>query len=429
VAVLLWFVAFWAVSPLVRAQDAPADTDPPQEAGTSEDEGRIAEREREEEALEQEIAAELSEAREGESPSDETPPSSGAAERSSSSGGTSNVFNPAISATLSLLAGGTSRTGDVDPEATGELTSGPTLQEAELRLSAIVDPYFRADITIAGNEHEIGIEEAYLSTLEIPRVTIRAGKMFANFGRHNILHTHAFPFLTAPQPWRVLLGPEGFKDPGISADVLLPLPFYAEINAQAFVGGWEPFAGSIPDDPVTPEDESVPDLRRNEDLVYLGHLKTLFEIGDSSTLELGGSYAGGRNGFGDLSQIAGADMTLKWRPLDAERYTGLEWTTEYVYLKRPGDLSNGRTGGGYTSLRYQFHQRWWVQGRASALGFPSAADEQDFRAEALMAFVPSEFSGLRLQYAFETGDRLADPVHEVFLQAIVSIGPHPAHGY
>lgn len=350
---------------------------------------------------------------------------------SASSHGLSTLLNPAISANALFLGGHTTREDrDDEGEGAGDLPTGLHLQEAELRVSAIVDPYFRADFTLAATEDEIGFEEAFLSTTEIPRLTLRAGQMYANIGRHNILHTHAFPFLTAPLPWRVLFGPEPLKDPGVSLDVLLPLPFFAEINAQIFDGDWAPLAGSMVDDPATAADETAPDARRDRDLAYVGHLKTLFDLSASSTLELGGSYVGGRNGFGKWTHVIAGDMTLKWRPITAERYTSVDWTTEYVYVDRGGAPTDGEVGGAYTSLRYQFGQRWWVQARGALLGLPAGEAGRTTRAEALLAFVPSEFSALRLQYAFERPETAgADPIHEVMLQAIVSIGSHPSHAY
>ncbi len=339
-----------------------------------------------------------------------------------SSRGLSNLMNPAISAAGITLAGGSSRPQSASAAAPDDLQTGIAIQEVEIRVSAIVDPFFRADVSLAGNTEEIGFEEAYITTLELPRVMLRAGKMIASVGRHNLLHTHAFPFVTAPLPWRALIGPEGLRDPGVSADVLLPLPFYAELTAQVFSGEWAAFEGN------------EVDRRRAHDFAYVGHAKALFDFSDATTLELGGSYVGGRNGFGGLTNVIAGDVTLKWRPVEAERYSGLDWTTEYVWVERgsaPSDARfDERRGGGYTALRYQFGQQWWLQGRGAALGLPRGSSPRVYRGEALLAFVPSEFSALRLQYAIEKADQeSAALVHEVFAQVVFSIGPHPAHAY
>lgn len=338
-------------------------------------------------------------------------------------------MNPAISAVGLVLAGGSSRS-ERAVGTPGDLRTGIFVQEVELRASAIVDPFFRADVAIAGSADEIAFEEAYLTTLELPRVTFRAGQMHSTVGRHNLLHTHAFPFITAPLPWRALMGEEGLSDPGLSADVLLPLPFYTEITAQAFQGEWTPLEGSIEDDPATAADESIPDRRHDRDFAYVGHLKTLFDLSDSTTLELGGSYLGGRNGFGGWTNLAAGDLTLKWKPIEAERYVGIDWTTEYVWEEREHAPSDRKQGGGYTAVRFQFAQRWWLQARGAVLGLPKGDSGRTWRGEALGAFVPSEFSALRLQYGIEKLENSPSPLaHEVFAQAVFSIGPHPAHAY
>jgi hypothetical protein len=328
-------------------------------------------------------------------------------------------MNPAISAVGVTLAGGSSRSEHATAGEPDDLTTGLSIQEVEIRASAIVDPFFRADVSIAGNAEEIGFEEAYLTTLELPRVTLRAGQMIATVGRHNLLHTHAFPFITAPLPWRALIGPEGLRDPGVSADLLLPLPFYAELTAQVFSGDWAAFEGDGEDD-----------QRRASDFAYVGHGKTLFDLSDSTTLELGASYVGGRNGFGGLTNVIAGDVTLKWKPIEAERYSGFDWTTEYVWVERDGADIDHRRGGGYSAVRYQFAQQWWVQARGALLGIPDGSDDRTVRGEALFAFVPSEFSALRLQYAIEQANHDdTQIVHELFAQAVFSIGPHPAHAY
>ena len=382
------------------------------------------------------------------------------AESSTGAAAFSNLFNPAISVNALVLMSfsfrgddghehhdhGHEEEGEEEHEEEGHdvheghddheghghsLGTGIHLQEVELKFSSVVDPYFRADFVLAAHGGHLGFEEAFLSTTSIPRMTIRAGQMYANIGRHNLLHTHAYQFVNAPLPWPELLGPEGLNDVGVSFDILFPLPFFAEINAQVFQGEWASLSGDITDDPATSADESSPDQREDSDLGYVGHLKTLFELSDSATIELGGTYAGGRNGFGGWTHMMGSDLTLKWRPIQAERYTSLEWTTEYLLVNREGDPESDREGGGYTGLRYQFNQRWWVQARAAVLGLPQGDEDPHLRNEALLAFIPSEYSGFRLQYAFEPGDSDHEegPLHEIFLQAIISIGSHPTHAY
>lgn len=385
-------------------------------------------------AEEAEIAAEMAAMQEAQAAegggADSPPPASESSGATGSSRGLSNLMNPAISAAGTLVGGFSSRADGTVGGAPDDLRSGIDVQEVEIRASAIVDPFFRADVSITGNTEGIAVEEAFITTLELPRLTLRAGQFAANLGRHNILHTHAFPFITAPLPWRALLGPEGLRSPGVSADLLLPLPFYAELNAQVFAGEWSLLEGSIPDDPLTVANESVPDRRSDRDLAYVGHLKTLFDLGEPTTLELGVSYLGGRNGFGGFTNVVAGDVTLKWRPLESERYFGFDWTTEYLWVQRGEAPSDRTTGGAYTAMRLQFGQQWWIQVRGALLGLPAGDAGRVWRAEALAAFVPSEFSAIRLQYAIEADESgAAPPVHEVFAQMVFSVGPHPAHAY
>ncbi len=351
--------------------------------------------------------------------------------------GLSSLLNPAISANVLLLGGASSREGisgveDAEPQGAthdahahedgGHLPGGLSLQEVELRLSGVVDPYLRADLTFAAHGEEMHFEEAFFTTLDLPRVTVRGGRMYASFGRHNALHTHAFPLLGAPLPWRTLLGIDGLNDVGLSAAVLLPLPFFAELVIEVFDGQMTPFA------PAEPEPGSEPiDVREFWDLAWIGRLRTVFDVGETSAIEFGGTWLGGRGAGGGVTQVMGADVTFKRPP--AGRLRGGAWHAgvEVLAVHRPDDHEPWQ-GGAFAAAGHQLSGRWWLRARGALLGLPGLQDAGALRAEALLAFVPTETSAFRLQYAFERPEPgTVNAIHELFLQAVFSIGPHPAH--
>lgn len=98
---------------------------------------------------------------------------------------TDSALSLRLSANGLFLGGWAGR--DAGGEALGRLETGLHLQEVELRLAAIVDHWFRAEVTLAGDTEGAGFEEAYVATTDLPHVTIRAGQLLAAFGRHNPL--------------------------------------------------------------------------------------------------------------------------------------------------------------------------------------------------------------------------------------------------
>ena len=165
----------------------------------------------------------------------------------------------------------------------------------------------------------------------------------------------------------------------------------------------------------------------DEDLAYVGHLKSFWDLGEATTLELGGSWAAGNNAHAELSSLAGVDLTVKWRPPRRSRYRGLVWQSEYLFARQNHADETHEEGGFYSLLQYQFARRWWMQGRWDLVGLPKAEDARDWRASAVLAFVPSEFSGLRLQYSqLHEHDEV---INQAYLQLNFTIGSHPAHRY
>lgn len=329
-------------------------------------------------------------------------------------------FNPDVGVNfLGLIQHGSaySRDRTVKPR------DGAQLQEAELQFSADVDAYFRAvgifSVKQSGASYGIDPEEVYAETISLPGFTVRAGKFKMFLGRHNTLHTHAFPFIDAPLMNQRLLGDEGLNENGLSVSALIPAPWFSELTLQGM---------SLANDTLFKG-------RNAGDWGALAHLKNLWDLNESLTMELGLSGTAGNNQFGKRSTVAGSDLTFKWRPTEGGKYKSLAWSTEYLLAQRPGleDAaleSLQKLGGVATWLQYQFAERWWIQGRYEYLGLPkSPAISLVTKQSALLGFVPSEFSGFRLQY-----DRIQDRArpqkdYAIAFQYNLSIGAHPAHAY
>lgn len=313
-----------------------------------------------------------------------------------------------------------------DPQAPAH--KGFSLQEAELQFMSDVDSYLRASALFsvgkeAGGEYSIDPEEIFVETISLPKITLRAGKFKMAFGKHNQLHTHAFPFIDAPLILQRLVGEEGLNESGISASLLLPASWYSELTLQAFSLTNAELYGST-------------DSNHTGGLV---RFKNLWDLTDDLTLELGLSSTQGRNELNEIAEVTGTDLTIKWRPAKGGKYSAFIWSTEYLDGRRPGRLldpadssspSIASLAGYATWVQYQFTQRWWAQARYEVLGtVHSEGIPKQNKQSFLVGFFPTEFSGFRLQYDhLETSgnDRHEDTIG---LQYNVTIGAHPAHSY
>ncbi|HEX3035776.1 MAG TPA: hypothetical protein VHT73_11720, partial [Thermodesulfobacteriota bacterium] len=117
---------------------------------------------------------------------------------------------------------------EADPENTGV-----DLQEIEIAFQGAIDPYFRFDSFFSIEREGIETEEAFATTLlTLPlNSQIRVGIMRSKFGRINLHHRHVQDFVTLPLPAASFLG-EHLNPPGIEANFLLPLPWFAELSAS-----------------------------------------------------------------------------------------------------------------------------------------------------------------------------------------------------
>jgi hypothetical protein len=325
-------------------------------------------------------------------------------------------------------------------ENTNLVRNGVDLQEAELGFYADVDPYTRFTILLSiapvyqldGNNRVVETwsvepEEAYAETNQVPLTTIRVGKFKAAFGKHNLLHTHAYPFTDAPLANSALLGDEGLDDVGVSAAVLLPVGWFSEFTAQYLRGEGENQEFNSP----TPSDA-----------VGLGHWKNLWDLTEDLTLEAGASYAQGTNFLGGTTTLTGGDLTFKWRPAAGGKSKSAILASEYIgrSLEQPGTTTQ-RGDGWNVWGQYQFAERWSALARYDHLGVtgsnltvnPNGIVNVDAKKySASIVFKATEFSSYRLEYDQAEGPKsmTGDTVeHKVYLQANFVIGAHPAHAY
>jgi hypothetical protein len=297
-------------------------------------------------------------------------------------------------------------------------TLEPLLQEVELSLQAVVDPYARADLFLSVGPHGADVEEAYLTTLRLPfALQARAGSFFAPFGRMNQQHGHSWSFVDRPLALARLLGPDALRGPGLDLAWLAPTPWFAELRVayQAVTPGFatEAERGGV------------------------ARLAQFFEVGEGATLGVG--LSGARLGAaGDAwRDVYGADLYLKVRPLRARSYLALQ--AEVLARRLPVETGGGDTGaplepagtlwGGHGQVVWRagpFFEYGARYERAPALGLGTGAPEH--RASALASWLPSEFQRLSLQVSY---DRL--PGGEDGLEALLGlefvIGAHGAHPF
>jgi hypothetical protein len=298
------------------------------------------------------------------------------------------------------------------------------LNELELQVTSVVDPYARANfIYTFGKDLTTGeitsdLEIATLTSLTLPyQLQLTVGKFKPTVGKVNILHPHVFPFTDFPKLISNYFDDEGMYMEGASLSWLVPNPFdfYQELTLELGRVGAEPNASFI--------------RGQTSQLTYTGHLKNFFDVTDNATLELGLSGLNGPNRFGFSTSMAGADLTYKWKPVRYNVFQSFTWQSEVLYSDfrlTPAELA--KTYGAYSYMEYQVAQRWFVGARYDYSGFPDDTARKEQAGSVLLRFQPTEFQILALEYQYT--DRNFDRnTSQVTLRIIFGIGTHAAHQY
>jgi hypothetical protein len=336
----------------------------------------------------------------------------------------------------------------------------------ESALSAAVDPYFDFLGVVTLTPEGFDIEEAYVDTRQLPfGFRLRIGKFLSAFGRHNDVHKHAWDFYDTPLPYEAFIGLEGFKNPGIRLSWTAPVDFLLQLNLEVFQGRSDesPLFNAKRYE-LTAQNGTV--LSSSQPFVpsmAVGSLRTSFDMGNHVFL-LGASVIYGHalqvytnSAFSAPGAILyDGEFTYKYL---ISSYRSITWQSEYLGLVASGDLARAsdglvhaadkKQGGLYTQLIWRFDEpgRWRVGARLDLLGQNTwtvdgekrTVDEAGQplgnllqRQSAMLEYSPTEFSRIRLQYAYDRSRFLGGArkdVHEILLQMNIAVGPHGAHAF
>lgn len=338
-----------------------------------------------------------------------------------------NADNPAISFVVDTEFS----TGNLDPGYNFSLQSG------ELFLSAPIDPFLRGFASINATSTEgFGVEEAALVTTSLPwNLTVKGGRFHADVGRMPHWHDEQLPFTNRPESIDRLFGGEANAE-GAEVTWLAPIDHYFRVTT----GLYNSIGAENREDL---QNDGFDGSRSFNELTWLVHPSTYFDLTDTLNLEVGGTWF--TINQDTTRNLFGVDVTLRHQPGTSGFYQGLvvggEW---YWNSERFSDIEQGidpDTGEAIFGSQ-RFHRNGGYAyaeaflGRSYSVGLRGDYAENIAgpagRQRTLSAFAtwkPSEFQLLRLQ-----GDAISQDAddggdgYQITLQWIGFLGSH-SHGF
>lgn len=328
----------------------------------------------------------------------------------------------------------------------GEGRDTIALKELELNFAQYVDPYSRLDAILAFNDaiedQNVEIEEAYYTRWGLPLgFTGQIGKFRSKIGKQNLLHTHALDTVDYPLVIQEYFGEEGLSSSGIRLQNMIPNPLDipVEVTGEVLRGN---------------NGSSFSGVSRRP--IFNTHVKTFFETGEDSNLELGWTTlfgdenpvifksvddGSGTETFIDLAdvrqngqdrygvQVFGADLTWNWF---IDQVRTLKFQNEVYFQNRTANPHINHNPWGFYSLAdLRLNKQFSVGTR---FDFVESLDlvtehERTTAVSAYLTFWQSEFASFRIQYTHTdpaAAEQLSDDA--VFLQAnfLIDDHDHPA---
>ena len=330
--------------------------------------------------------------------------------------------------------------------------NGFTVQNVELSLNGVVDPYFDGQANLifqidADGETVVELEEAFLTTRSLPwGLQVKGGQYFTEFGRQNKQHPHTWTFVDQPVVLSRLFGGDGLRSPGARVSWLMPTDWYSELYLSAQNAKGETVTSFLSKAGETVAGHTLIDRngRNVGDLLYSVRWLNGFDLSDAVSMNVGVSGLWGPNASGTTTDTAiyGADLYLKWQPAYTHRgFPFVSWHTEVLSRRYEAGDSGDPTRetlkdwGLFTQALWGF-KRGWVAGLrleyAAADGNTASDPLRDTRKRYSpnVTWYPTEFSKLRLQYNHDRAEHLpGGSANSLWLQTEFSIGRHMAHTF
>lgn len=380
---------------------------------------------------------------------------------------TQNSFNPAIS----LILDGRYASFSNNPEEyelpgfalggeSGLGEEGFSLGHTELVASANIDDKFYGQASLALHDHEgsseVELEEAFIQTIGLGNgVTVKGGRFFSAMGYLNEQHEHAWDFADAPLIYRGLFGNQ-LRDDGLQVSYIAPTDTFLQLGAEAFKGSSFPAGG---------ESDNVGAWTAFANIggdIGVEH-SWLFGLSHWQANDIDGRTSGGHAhegedeeetpSFSGKSKINAVDFVYKWAPNGNPSQQNFKFQVEYFDRREEGVITmlnsdpleatryDGEQNGWYAQAVHQFKPQWRVGLRYDQLDSNNSGADTDIleeagldneghtpkRYSAMVEWLPSEFSRIRLQ--FNRDQSYEDTDNQLFLQYTHSLGSHGAHQY
>ncbi len=335
-----------------------------------------------------------------------------------------NVFNPAMGLVLdSVISNTTANRSDFN------------FRSAEINLQAAVDPFANLYAVFNGTPDGVEVEEAFFMTTSIPGLTIRGGRMFANFGRLGHWHDHELPFVNRPPSLDTFIGGEAQGD-GVEFMHLFKTPFFL----QGTLGAYNKLGADNNRLADTNGGPGNPNGHPWDANTYLARLFSYIPIGDNYGVDLGLSQAETPRAYftngnpvdnhHSARSLTGLDVTFRYEPLVQNVFRKLIWGSEVFRnseLRQPDaavqEFPRKTAWGGYSYMDWRFSR---IFSTGPFFDWAQDLDTPDIKTNtggAMLNYIPSEFQRWRLQVSRSKKEGVRED-NQVYVQWFMTIGTH-----